>query len=270
MSPSSAPSPIEVSPAPSPPPGAAVVSPRTWLGFSPVIARLTVRGLLGRRRTLLLITLPLLLVAIAVAIRAATGQDHDTTIDIVSGLALATVVPLIGVIAGTGAIGPEIDDGSIIFLLAKPISRPLIVRTKLVVATACTIVFAAVPTFVAALVLSGTSERIAVGFGAAAIAASIAYSAIFLLLGVITRHAVVIGLVYALVWEGLVGSFVQGARTLSVQQWSLSLAEKISSNEHLTAAVNLPTGVVLLVVVTLAAVWYGGQRLRSLMLKGEE
>ena len=40
-------------------------------------------------------------------------------------------MPLLGLIAGTGAIGPEIDEGSIVYLLAKPLNRYSIVVTKL-------------------------------------------------------------------------------------------------------------------------------------------
>ena len=60
-------------------------------------------------------------------VRALAGQDDDITVGILGGFALATMVPLIGLIAGTGAIGPEIDDGSIVYLLAKPVSRPTII-----------------------------------------------------------------------------------------------------------------------------------------------
>jgi ABC-2 type transport system permease protein len=236
------------------------------------VARLTLRGLLGRRRTLLLITLPVLLLVIAGVIRATVGSDAGTSAGVLAGLALGTMVPLIGVIAGTGAIGPEIDDGSIIYLLSKPLPRPRIVATKLVVAIGCTIAFAAVPTFIAGLVMAGTSQQIALALGVAAVVAAVAYGAIFLLLGIVTRHAVVVGLIYALVWESLVGSLIPGAKALSIQQWSLALAEKIVADGDvaLDAAVGLPAAVVLLAAVTVGATWLAGRRLRSLALTGEE
>jgi ABC-2 type transport system permease protein len=234
------------------------------------VARLTLRGLLGRRRAILLFVLPALLIVISAFVRVLVGHDDSVSTDLLSGFAIGTMIPLVGVIAGTGAIAPEIDDGSIIYLLAKPVRRPRIVLTKLVVATGVTIAFAAVPTFIAALVLSGTSERIALAFGAAALVSCVAYAAIFLLLGVVTRHAAIVGLIYALVWEGLVGSLISGAKTLSVQQWSLSLARRIAADGAVGSAVRLPVAVVLLAVVTVAATWFAGQRLRSLTLAGEE
>ncbi|MFJ8823781.1 ABC transporter permease [Streptomyces sp. NPDC102467] len=238
--------------------------------YDPTVARLTYRALLGRRRALILFALPVLLVVISALVRGLTGADDQTASDVLGGFALATMVPLIGVIAGTGAIGPEIDDGSVVYLLSKPVKRPTIIFTKLIVAIAVTMVFSAVPTLIAGLILNGNGQQIAVAYTIAALVASIAYAAIFLLLGTVTRHAVVFGLVYALVWEALFGSLVAGARTLSVQQWSLAVAHKVSGGDLITSDVGLPLATVLLVAVTVLATWYAGQRLRSLKLAGEE
>ncbi|MEI5524576.1 ABC transporter permease [Streptomyces brasiliscabiei] len=238
--------------------------------YDPTVARLTYRALLGRRRALILSALPALLIVLSVAVRALSGADDQVAADLLGGFALATMVPIIGVIAGTGAIGPEIDDGSVVYLLAKPVKRPTIIFTKLIVAIAVTMAFSAVPTLIASLILNGNGQQIAVAYTVAALVASIAYAAMFLLLGTITRHAVVFGLVYALVWETLFGSLVDGARTLSVQQWALAVAQKVTDGGLVTSDVGLPTAVILLTVVTAGATWYAGQKLRTLKLAGEE
>ncbi|MFE0640481.1 ABC transporter permease [Streptomyces sp. NPDC058877] len=238
--------------------------------YNPTVARLTYRALLGRRRALVLFLLPGMLLLIAAAVRGFNGADDQVAADVLGGFALATMVPLIGVIAGTGAIGPEIDDGSIVYLLSKPVKRSTIIFTKLIVAIAVTMVFSAVPTLIAGFILNGNGQQVATAYMVAALVASIAYSALFLLLGTVSRHAVVIGLVYALVWEALFGSLIEGARTLSVQQWALALAEKVTGDGLVTSEVALPTAVVLLVAVTVAATWFAGQKLRKLTLAGEE
>ncbi|NDZ79859.1 ABC transporter permease subunit [Streptomyces sp. SID10853] len=238
--------------------------------YNPTVARLTYRALLGRRRAAILFVLPALLIVIAAAVRAFSGADDQVATHVLGGFAMATMVPLIGVIAGTGAIGPEIDDGSVVYLLAKPVKRPTIILTKLTVAIAVTMAFSAIPTFVAGMILNGNGGQIAIAYTVAALVASIAYASVFLLLGTVTRHAVVAGLVYALVWEGLFGTLVKGARTLSIQQWSLALAEKIGAPGAIDSDVGLPLAVVLLVAVTVLATWYAGQKLRRLTLAGEE
>ncbi|MFI1969872.1 hypothetical protein BLA24_17575 [Streptomyces cinnamoneus] len=238
--------------------------------YHPTVARLTYRGLLGRRRAAILFALPALLLVISAAIRFLTGADDETATNVLGGFALATMVPLIGVIAGTGAIGPEIDDGSVVYLLAKPVKRPTIILTKLVVAVGVSVLFSAVPTLMAGFLLNGNSQQIAVAYAVAAAIASVAYSAIFLFLGTVTRHAVVAGLVYALVWETLFGNLIAGARTLSVRQWALALAQKIGGEGAITSDVGLPLAVTLLVGVTVAATYCAGRKLRSLTLAGEE
>ncbi len=75
------------------------------------------------------------------------------------------------------------------YLLSKPLSRYSIATTKAVVAIAVVTGFAALPTFVAGLILSGTSSRLALGYAIGALAAGIAYGTLFLLLAVLTRHA---------------------------------------------------------------------------------
>jgi ABC-2 type transport system permease protein len=238
--------------------------------YNGTVARLTYRALLGRRRVLILFALPVLLLLMSAAVRLLTGADDGVTKGLLTGFAIATMVPLVGVIAGTGAIGPEIDDGSIVYLLAKPLRRPTIIFTKLLVAMGVSVGFAAIPTFFAGLILDGNSQHLAVAFGVAAAVASLAYSSIFLMFGVITRHAVVASLVYALIWESLIGSLVPGAKTLSVQQWGLALAAKLADNGSVTSAVGLTSAVVLLIAVTVVATWFAAQRLRSLTPTGEE
>ena len=43
-----------------------------------------------------------------------------------------------------------------------------------------------------------------------------------------TRHAVVIGLIYLLVWEGLLGGLLDGIRWLSVTRWSTEIVDQVA------------------------------------------
>ena len=80
-----------------------------------------------------------------------------------------------------------------------------------------------------------------------------------MLLGVLTRHAVTIGIIYALVWEGVVGNFVPGARKFSIQQWAQSIADQLSSSAFFTTEIKLSFAVPALLIVTLGAVFWAGQ-----------
>ncbi|TDC04778.1 ABC transporter permease [Nonomuraea longispora] len=235
-----------------------------------VVAGITYRALLGRRRIILLLVLPLGLIALAVLLRLFGETGQRSAMLLMDNFAINTMLPLLGLIAGTGVIAPEIDDGTIIHLLSKPISRPAIVRTKFLVAASLLAVFGAVPTYVAAWLLVSNEDSIATGFAFGALLAGIAYAAVFLLLGVLTRHAVAIGVIYALVWETVVGGFVPGARRFSIQQWAKSIADQISDSAFLKADVTLGFAVPALLIVTVAAVFWAGRRLRSFSLTGDE
>ncbi|HET8778182.1 MAG TPA: ABC transporter permease subunit, partial [Candidatus Limnocylindria bacterium] len=99
----------------------------------PTLAELTFRALLGRRRTILLILADVILVLVA-AVAGLNGDDaaerRELTGRVLADLGLGVVVPLVAVIVGTAAIGSEIEDGTIIYLLAKPIPRWIIVVIK--------------------------------------------------------------------------------------------------------------------------------------------
>ncbi len=232
------------------------------------VLRLSLRGLLGRRRALLLLLLPGVLLLLAVVIRLLAGSDEGVT-TLLGAFALGTLVPLLGLITGTGVLGPEIDDGSVVYLLAKPISRPVIVRSKLMVAIIAVTVFAALPTLLAGLIMSGLAGGLAVGYAVGALVAGVAYCALFLLLSVLTRNAVIVGLLYALIWETVLGGYVPGAQKLSVQQWALAVTRWIAGSE-VRSAVGLPVGVVLLVVLFAGSTWYAGRRLSTLTLTSDE
>ena len=238
------------------------------------VAQLTAKGLLGRRRAYLLLVLSLVLLVLSALVRGLAGQDTDITVGILGGFALATIVPLLGLIAGTGSIGPEIDDGSIVYLLSKPLSRFSIVLTKAVVAVSIITVFGALFVLLSGLVLSGTSDNLAIGYAVGALIAGVGYGTFFLMLAVLTRHAVVVGLLYALIWETLIGSYVPGAQTLSIQQWSLAITEKIVGTDAealgITSAVSLAAAIPLLLVVIVGSTWYAGWRLRTLRLTSDE
>ncbi|MEV5413872.1 ABC transporter permease subunit [Thermopolyspora sp. NPDC052614] len=235
-----------------------------------VVADITYRAMLGRRRVLLLVLLPLSLIGVAVLLRVIGDVGERGAVTLMQSFAIGTMLPLLGLIAGTGVIAPEIDDGTILHLLSKPIPRPVIAYTKFAVATSLLVVFGAVPTFLAAYLLVRGEAGIAYGFALGALVGGVAYAAVFLLMGVLTRHAVTIGIIYALVWEGLVGSFVPGARTFSIQQWAQSVADQISTSAFLKTDVSLSFAVPAMIVVTVGAVVWAGQRLRSLSLTGDE
>jgi ABC-2 type transport system permease protein len=228
------------------------------------IVKLAAQALLGRRRFGLLLAFPVLLIALTATIAALT--DGDAAWPLLPGLGYPVVLPLVAVLAASSVLGPEVDDGSIVYLLAKPVSRHAVASSKWVVAWAATMLAGALPLFVAAIVAGGGDRALAAGL--AAVVAGTTYSALFLAVSAVTRHAVIVSLLFVLVWEGLVGNLLTGVAWLSVAQWGLRVGHEVSG--ELPDPTNLPWAVLASVVVTLGAVWFAGDRLRSFSLRGED
>jgi ABC-2 type transport system permease protein len=235
-----------------------------------VIASITFRGMLGRRRALLLFLLPVLLLVLGVGLRVSGNNDLDTTTALLTQFGLGALLPLLALIAGTGVISPEIDDGQIMYLMTKPIARPVISTTKFLVAVVLVAGFGVLPILVTALVMSGVTAGLAVAFTVGALVAGIAYCALFIAIAVLSRFAVTIGLIYALVWENLIGRFAPGARTLSIRQWGISVTHMLTDATAVHARVSSATAVTLLIVITAAGVSFAGWKLRTLSITGAD
>jgi ABC-2 type transport system permease protein len=238
--------------------------------ISGTIVRLGIRSVFGRRRGVLLFILPLVLIGLSVLVRVLVGEDLTAARDTLYGLGLSVIVPLVALLATTGVLAPEIDDGSISYLLAKPISRHTIVISKLVVAAICVLLFAAVPMLVAGLVLLLDEPRLAVGFALGSLVGGLAYCALFALLSVLTRHAVVVGLIYLLIWEGLLGGLLDGVRWLSITRWAGAITQRVADDVTLVDGLGIGYAVVATAVVIALGTWLTGRRLRAFNLTGDE
>ena len=236
--------------------------------ISRTIVRVGVLSVFGRRRGIMLIVLPFVLIGLSVLVRVLVGADPDAARDTLAGLGLVVIVPLVALLATTALFATEIDDGSISYLLAKPISRYTIVVSKLVVAAVCVIVFAVVPILVAGLILLAAEPSLALGFALGSLAGGFAYCALFALMSVMTRHAVVIGLIYLLIWEGMLGGLLSGIRWLSLTQWASALVEQVADVEYVD--LSPAYAVVATLAVIGAGIWLTGRRLRAFNLTGDE
>ena len=85
----------------------------------------------------------------------------------------------------------------------------------------------------------------------------------------LTRHAVVIGLVYLLIWEGLLGGLLDGVRWLSITRWAGAITDEVA-DLSLVTDLGLTYAVVATVVVIVAGTWLTGRRLRGFNLTGDE
>ncbi|MGH3878454.1 MAG: ABC transporter permease subunit [Actinophytocola sp.] len=231
------------------------------------IIGITLRALLGRRRVLLLLPMPLVLIGLTLIGVSADVSEADWGPTVFGNLGLSVILPLTALIVGSSVLGLEIDDGTITHVLTKPLPRSEIVLSKLVVAWVVTTVAIGVPLAAAALIAG--SSTLAAGIVVAAAVGSLAYCALFLALSVLSKRPVAVGLVYIMLWENVLVSFVDGARVFSVREHAMTFADAVGETPFIDSSVSLGTAMVMSAVFIVVGTVGATQRLRSFALTGE-
>lgn len=226
---------------------------------------LSLRQLLGRRRMFALIALALLPLLVALVFR--TGNADTDPVDwtanaLLNGLIVTTLLPLVTLVLSTTSLGMEIEDGTIVYLLSKPLSRARVITTKLAAswlpAAALVSLSAA---FSGAIALQGAEPTLLVAFVIAVAFGALAYSSVFLLLSLLTSRALVIGLIYVFIWEGIVTELFTGSRILSVRQYTLGVADLLTDTRKFEAHLDGAVALALMVIVTAGVVAFTIRRL---------
>jgi ABC-2 type transport system permease protein len=226
---------------------------------------LSLRQLLGRRRTFALVALALLPLLVALVFR--TGNSDTDPVDwtasaLLSGLIVTTLLPLVTLVLSTTSLGMEIEDGTIVYLLSKPLSRAHVMIAKLVAswlpAGALVSLSAA---FSASIALQESDPALVLAFVIAASLGALAYSSVFLLLSLLTTRALVFGLIYVFIWEGIVTGIFSGTRTLSIREYTLGVADLLTGTSEFDAHLNGVTALALMAVITTAFVALAIRRL---------
>jgi ABC-2 type transport system permease protein len=236
--------------------------------FIPAIAGLTLRQSLARRRWILVAALACVPILMAVLMHAYTPEDQDaiaSLVQIVTSVTVTVVVPIVALVLASSGFGAEIEDGTVVYLLTKPVARTDIVITKLLMTSCVAAACCAASTIVTGMIaLGGPPTRLVLAFTVAAALGSVLYTAIFLALGLITRRGMLVGLVYLVVWEGALSILFAGTRTLSVRQYMLSVADAMAKVDPNVFAGSLPhaRAYIMSAVVAILALGLSIYRLR--------
>jgi len=179
-----------------------------------VVAAATVRGTLQGTAWVGLAGAALVYPAIVAAIASAGFSGIDllgAAETLFSALFLPVVVLLVCLVQGVSLFRTELEDDTLLYPLKRTVPRPSLVAGKYlgflgttllallpsaVVGTAIAVAFGVGPT----VATDGLWEAVVL----LTILGVVAYGAAFLLLGLVTRSALVIGLVYGFLWETFV------------------------------------------------------------------
>lgn len=231
---------------------------------------MSLRSVLRGKRVVAVGLLPLLVAVIAVLVAVTAGDaDRTGTYATLAGTLLLTlVVPLVALVLGVNAFGDERDERTLGLLLATTLPRSRIVLTKYAAAAGVTWL-ACLPAVLGCLVLATATDlplpTAAWSLLLASLLAATAYTALFVLLSLVLRRAVLLGLAYLVIWEGLLATLTVTFRNLSVS----AHAQRVSaapfddpSDAVAVADTSVAGSVVVLVLLTVAAVAASARWLR--------
>jgi ABC-2 type transport system permease protein len=234
------------------------------------IARVTLRSLAGRRRTLLMLLLAGIPVLAGLLVRA-NSDGIDQVGPTLDGLVVRIILPLVALVFGTAALGSELEDGTAVHLLTKPISRLTIVIAKVAVAGTLTALLVVPSTVLTAILLAepgadlpGIAGSMAVGV----LVGSYLYATIFAALSVITSRGLILGLGYALVWEGLLAGLLPGTQVFSVREYVRGIVNAVSP-EVIDSVVGAG-GILYAAIALVAAIAIASYRLATYEVRGAD
>ena len=199
---------------------------------------LALRQAVTRRKVALLIILALLPLGLATILNSTVGEPGALIGPVLGGLVVSVTLPITVMVLATGAFGNEVEDRTLSLLTTKPVPRWTIVLAKF---AATVVVAGPLMAAVAALITMMDAEGTGNAPLAAAVAAVVgvvAYASAFTWLGLLTTRALGFGLVYVLLWEALITSFLSGTRYLSIRSYIFGTAYGINDvfGEDLTIA----------------------------------
>lgn len=235
------------------------------------ILRLGLRSLFGRARVWLMIAMPVILLALAGVIRStsANGVAPDAAENFLRIFGNGIAIPVVALVATTTLVNSEFDDGSIIYLLTKPVSRMTIIASKATIVLSAGVIFGALMMFLAGLVMIGGDSNVAVGGLVGGIVSTIAYVGIFTALATTMKRSIVGCLVFWLLWESTIASLLSPVKWLSARAWGNAAVQHLADVPGDKPAVPLLYAVLAAVVALGAGIALAGQRLASMTISEE-
>ena len=237
------------------------------------ITSVTLRALLGRRRTLLMVLLASMPILLGLIVRA---NDDDLSLHIlgqtIDGIVTRTVLPLVAIVFGTAALGSELEDGTGVHFLTKPIDRWLIVVAKTIVAGSLTAVLLVPSTVISGFLMGGlgatrSGSRSRSRWRSSSGRTSTRRSSSSCRCS--RRAGLLIGLGYAIIWEGIVAGLLPGSQVFSVREYLSGIVTTFAPDALPASSVG-SAGFLYAAVAFVLALAIGSLRLARYEVRGAE
>src|SRR5208282_2115292 len=239
------------------------------------VASLSLRGSLRGPRLIGLAAfalVPTLIVAAIASAHPAPRALSNAAEGLFASLTVPIVVMVIVLVLSVGQFRNEIDAETLVYLTDRSVSRVVIVLGKflgaLVASLALILPAALLPLAVASLAGGPAyAANVPVVLATSALLAAAAYGGFFLLLGLVSRSALLIGLLYGFLWEELLPLLPGDVPRLTVSFYLRDLLARELTTGPLSgypAPYSIPVGLAVIVFLTLLFLAMGSASLRYL------
>ena len=181
----------------------------------------------GKRRLIVIALLSLLPVALAAAVASFSSSEgslgDDFVTILVNGMVISGIAPIVTMALATAAFGDEVDDKTLNYLTLKPVPRYQIVVPKFLASVIVASPVLIISSMLAVTIGLGGGIQPLLAVAIALFAGVVAYASVFTWAGLISSRALAFGLVYVFLWEGLVSTFLEGIRYVSIRNYTLAI-----------------------------------------------
>lgn len=226
------------------------------------VTTLTLRQFIGGRTAriaLVLSCIPALFAAIYM-VRPWRVDSGEFLTNLFTELIVPTLLPIVVLLPATSALGNELEDETLPFLLMKPVGRWRVILGKY----AATLLVV-IPSLLAGLALTtllvsrvpgrGDFGAIFTAMAGASAMAAVLLSAVFLLVSLLIPRALLAGMVYVFAWESLLGRFLPGVRAVSSREHTIMVFDNLLAGDNAAAGNAALTMAVVAAAALVFAIW---------------
>ncbi len=189
----------------------------------------------------------------------------DATVGFLSGFGLGLVAPVVALVMGSSVFGDLREDESLVYLWLRPASRLWVVAGGMA-ASMSVVVPVVVGTMTVSAWLGAGSWDVASAAAVSFMLASVAYTAIFVLAGLVLRRTLLWGMIYIFIWEFFVARGGQGAARLSINTYPASVLARLTDVELPLAERAMSTGVSVPLMVVVVALLLSARRFQTMVI----
>jgi ABC-2 type transport system permease protein len=227
----------------------------------PTLYRLMLRTQVSRSRIVGMAALGVVAVVVGIAVGASGPRNPlDAAAGFVNLYGLTLLVPVATLVFASASLGDLSEDGTLVYLWLRPVPRWQIVVAAVLASFTVTWPLVVIPLSIGAALAGGGTDLV-LGTVAASTTAMIAYSALFVALGLRVKRALTWGLVYIFVWEGFVARANTSAARLAIRSYSASLLSDATGVEIRLADFTVASSWLVPLSVGFVAVLYASWRL---------